>query len=217
MDKKGKYAIIGGIAAAMCMSCCCCSSLFFIGKNSEPKESTETSESNIIETTDNTEASAIEETTSIATTTTATTTTTTTTSEATTALTETTTVVTTEAEETNVSPETVITLIKMALAGTPDNVKTEVSYSEESNMYTLKVQTEGTAALATMATNGVKVDDWNSVVESMKNLCQSIYDLVKELDPSANVTVMVLNDANPDNVLIGVLNGVVMFDYGKGE
>lgn len=216
MDKKGKYAIIGGIAVAMCMSCCCCSSLIFIGKNSEPKESTKTSESSTVETTENTEASAIEETTSIVTTI-ATTTTSTTTYEATTALTEATTFVTTEAEETNVSPETVIALIKMALADTPDNVKTEVSYSEESNMYTIKVQTEGTAALATMATNGVKVDDWNSVVESMKSLCQSIYDLVKELDPSANVTVMVLNDANPDNVLIGVLNGIVMFDYGKGE
>lgn len=216
MDKKGKYAIIGGIAVAMCMSCCCCSSLIFIGKNSEPEESTKTSESSTVETTENTEASAIEETTSIVTTI-ATTTTSTTTYEATTALTEATTFVTTEAEETNVSPETVITLIKMALADTPDNVKTEVSYSEENNMYTIKVQTEGTAALATMATNGVKVDDWNSVVESMKNLCQSIYDLVKELDPSANVTVMVLNDANTDNALIGVLNGIVMFDYGKGE
>ena len=222
MDKKGKYAIIGIVAAAMCMSCCCCSSLFFIGKNSEPKDSTETSESSIVETTKNTEVSTIEATTSIVTTTTIPVTSTAATIVETT---EATTIVsenedTTEetiASDTTLSPDSIIALINLALVNTPDNIQTDVSYEEEGNIYYIKVNTSGTAALATMAKSGTKVEEWNSVIDSMTDLCNTIYDTIKEFDPNVNVSVMVMNDLNPDNALLGIVNGVVLFDYGKAE
>lgn len=103
-----------------------------------------------------------------------------------------------------------MSLLKIALSSSSDTVETNVSYSEEGNNYIIYVKTDGVALLATLAQNGTDVESWGKVVESMKDLSKSMSDTVKELDPEAHVTVMVLNDLNTDNTLLTILDGDVI-------
>lgn len=56
-------------------------------------------------------------------------------------------------------------------------------------------------------------EPWVTMRESMVKLCNSISDAVDTLGAKDKyVTVTVVNDANEDNTLLTIMNGVVVYD-----
>jgi len=56
-------------------------------------------------------------------------------------------------------------------------------------------------------------ESWVELRESMESLCDDIYTFVKTLvGEDCIVSLLVLNDQNHDNVLLGITNGIVVYD-----
>lgn len=85
----------------------------------------------------------------------------------------------------------------------------------ENGIITVNVWADGVAIGATLAAGGSEkyITDWNDLVESQKEMCLSICDLVDTLGlEETMVMVSVLNDGNTDNVLLSIMEGVVIYD-----
>ncbi|WP_405345939.1 hypothetical protein [Ruminococcus sp.] len=208
-SKNTTIIIIAIIAAFLCLSCCCCSSFLILGSKGETDDSSDSIAPNTTINTELTETST--STSQTSTTTSSTKQSETTTTTATAAVPSTTSISEINTDAGNAfTPDSIVSLLKIALSSSSDTVETNVSYSEEGNNYIIYVKTDGVALLATLAQNGTDVESWGKVVESMKDLSKSMSDTVKELDPEAHVTVMVLNDLNTDNTLLTILDGDVI-------
>lgn len=108
--------------------------------------------------------------------------------------------------------ELVMAMIELSIADTFDYYKVE---GDETGI-TLSVATNGLAKdMVDAKSSGYDEDyePWKIAKENMVDLCDTIYDSAVEFgmnDPV--ISLMVLNDQNYDNILIGIMNGVVIYD-----
>lgn len=89
----------------------------------------------------------------------------------------------------------------------------EYSYDDESKiMYIFLTAPEGTAYSIAVTPDEVR-EVWQTVVTNMSDVSLSSYEAFAA-DGYSDVSccIMLLNDTNPENVLLGVLNGVTLYD-----
>ena len=92
--------------------------------------------------------------------------------------------------------------------------KSSVTYDEEYDMYIINVQMNGVAEAVMNIKYGISgsVSDWDGVRENLKSMCNSTRGFVREAGLESHVVINVLNDKNPDNVLLSVLDGKIVYD-----
>lgn len=120
--------------------------------------------------------------------------------------------------ESNADDDLVIALLRNSLQDS-DTIKYTFEHSEESDIYFIYVTAEGIAAAATLAVdNDTYRQQWNDMSDNMVTLNQNAVDLVKTLNSGSDafVAICILNDLNPDNYLLTVLNGYVVYDVVNG-
>lgn len=116
----------------------------------------------------------------------------------------------------NFSPEEITPLLETTLsASMPEDINSNVEYSNEDNAYIITIWQDGFANIvSTIIETGTNRDSWQNVVDSYVALCNSMKETVdtanSELD--SKVIVSILNDQNLSNSLLTIENGVVTYD-----
>ncbi len=88
-----------------------------------------------------------------------------------------------------------------------------VQYDEESDTYICNITQSGLTAAAMGVINGtIERSEWDYMVDTVVNFCDTLYTELQILDSGSSVAVFLLNDVNTDNTLMGILNGVVIYD-----
>ena len=115
-------------------------------------------------------------------------------------------------------PASVVTMLE-SLFTNSEETQFEVSYDQPSEIYYIYVQQDNIALASSLAlTNDSYKEQWSSMRTSLSDLCTNAVDLVKTLTSSktANVAIFLRNDMNPDKILLGILNSIVVFDVVDG-
>ena len=120
-----------------------------------------------------------------------------------------------EVDLTEDDKQTISYLMETTLSATFGSENCEVYYDEEHGWFQVNVIYDGAAVMVV----GVQQDSslrgqWETdVLDSMVALNLSMKDLLVTLGhDDVSVVLTLLNDLNTDNVLVGVKDGVVMFD-----
>lgn len=92
--------------------------------------------------------------------------------------------------------------------------KSSVTYDGEYDIYTINVQMNGVAEAVMNIKYGISgsISDWNGVRENAKLMCNSTRGFVRESGLKSHVVINVLNDASPDNVLLCIMDGEIVYD-----
>ena len=116
-----------------------------------------------------------------------------------------------ESSNLNLSMDEVGPLVEAVVSQNFDNY--DVDYDDSG--ITINIWEDGIAAGATMAAYGDETmqESWNELSDNMEGLCSSVSDSIEAFGiEGIPVMINVVNDANHDNVLLSVLNGVVIYD-----
>lgn len=105
--------------------------------------------------------------------------------------------------------EIIKTYLELALAENIQNYK--ISYDPEANLYNIMVWQDGISVGAVLAANGNR-EEWDNMKNSIASTCSVFQESIAEISPGSHVSINVLNDANTDNTLLTILDGVVVYD-----
>ena len=121
-----------------------------------------------------------------------------------------------EEQNTEVDMSVVASAIKTVLDKTAEGTGIEYSLEYDDTGLVIAAKASGVAAeVAQAKADGYDdtYEPWVTMRESMVKLCNSISDAVDTLGAKDKyVTVTVVNDANEDNTLLTIMNGVVVYD-----
>lgn len=121
-----------------------------------------------------------------------------------------------EEQNTEVDMSVVASAIKTVLDKNAEGTGIEYSLEYDDTGLVIAVKASGVAAeVAQAKADGYDdtYEPWVTMRESMVKLCNSISDAVDTLGAKDKyVTVTVVNDANEDNTLLTIMNGVVVYD-----
>jgi hypothetical protein len=102
-------------------------------------------------------------------------------------------------EEPEVSPELYLSIMEENFAGIA-----EVTYDEENNAFVMLPTDPAFTQELEMILAGTKsIDDWNGMVDSLATM---------SIEFGADYVVVMANPVNPDNYILMVGNGVVLYD-----
>ena len=124
----------------------------------------------------------------------------------------------TEESELNLTQEEKDELIRTMLdasfrnAFKEQDVEYEIDMDLIENCVTIKEKVNGLAIQLMQAKNGdeASIEGWIRLTEALAESSESLHKTVAEIDEKKSVSIMVLNDINPDNVLLSALNGVIV-------
>lgn len=121
-----------------------------------------------------------------------------------------------EAQNTEVDMSVVASAIKAVLDKNAEDTGIEYSLEYDDTGLIIAAKAHGVAAEVAQAKadgRDDKYEPWVTMRESMVKLCNSISYAVETLGANDKyVTVTVVNDANEDNTLLMIVNGVVVYD-----
>lgn len=121
-----------------------------------------------------------------------------------------------EGQNTEVAMSVVASAIKTVLDKNAEGTGIEYSLEYDDTGLVISAKASGVAAeVAQAKADGYDdtYEPWVTMRESMVKLCNSISDAVETLGAKDKyVTVTVVNDANEDNTLLMIMNGVVVYD-----
>lgn len=121
-----------------------------------------------------------------------------------------------EGQNTEVDMSVVASAIKTVLDKNAEGTGIEYSLEYDDTGLVIAAKASGVAAeVAQAKADGYDdtYEPWVTMRESMVKLCNSISDAVDTLGAKDKyVTVTVVNDANEDNTLLMIMNGVVVYD-----
>lgn len=121
-----------------------------------------------------------------------------------------------EGQNTEVDMSVVASTIKTVLDKNAEGTGIEYSLEYDDTGLVIAAKASGIAAeVAQAKADGYDdtYEPWVTMRESMVKLCNSISDAVDTLGAKDKyVTVTVVNDANEDNTLLMIMNGVVVYD-----
>lgn len=110
------------------------------------------------------------------------------------------------------SSDSVCSLLQIALNSSYKD-SSSVEYQKDSKTYVISLWKDGIAlGLSTINTNETARNAWENLKQSMIALSSSAQETVKNVQPDAHVTVMVLNDNDHTKTLLTVLDGVIIYD-----
>ena len=84
-----------------------------------------------------------------------------------------------------------------------------VSHNSESNNYRVQIWKDGISAGAVL--HGIK--KWNQMIKLFENYCTDLKKAVSEIDSSAHVTLMILNDLNHFQTLATITDGATLYNF----
>lgn len=121
-----------------------------------------------------------------------------------------------EGQNTEVDMSVVAASLKAVLDKNAEGTGVEYNVDYDDTGITIYVKADGAAAeIAQAKASGYDdtYDPWVTMRDSMVNLCNSAVDAVEAFGVTGKyVTVTVVNDANEDNTLLTIMNGVVVYD-----
>lgn len=91
----------------------------------------------------------------------------------------------------------------------------KIEYNKDDQSVLVYLSYDGMAVSAAMTSMDYELkEEWNNLIEAFQNLCSEIQSklLLDGYDKIENVSVILKNDTNEDNVLAWVYNGVVIYD-----
>ena len=104
------------------------------------------------------------------------------------------------------------------VTGVISDVKISYDNSNGTDMYSVYITAEGLSLGLQEVRNGYQPkSNWTTIVDNSKNLADDTYQQIKKFDSTANLTVSIVNDLNPDNALIIVIDGVLFYDALNDE
>lgn len=121
-----------------------------------------------------------------------------------------------EGQNTEVDMSVVAASLKAVLDKNAEGTGVEYNVDYDDAGITIYVKADGAAAeIAQAKASGYDdtYEPWVTMRDSMVNLCNSAVDAVEAFGVTGKyVTVTVVNDANEDNTLLTIMNGVVVYD-----
>ena len=121
-----------------------------------------------------------------------------------------------EEQNTEVDMSVVASAIKTVLDKNAEGTGIEYSLEYDDTGLVIAAKASGVAAeVAQAKADGYDdtYEPWVTMRDSMVNLCNSAVDAVEAFGVTGKyVTVTVVNDANEDNTLLTIMNGVVVYD-----
>lgn len=121
-----------------------------------------------------------------------------------------------EGQNTEVDMSVVAASLKTVLDKNAEGTGVEYNVDYDDTGITIYVKADGAAAeIAQAKASGYDdtYEPWVTMRDSMVNLCNSAVDAVEAFGVTGKyVTVTVVNDANEDNTLLTIMNGVVVYD-----
>lgn len=90
----------------------------------------------------------------------------------------------------------------------------EVTYTIDGNIITFNANVDGAVETVYYASTGNEhyIDVWNQVIESLKTNNAAVIEECKQSGYEVHIIYNVLNDHNPDNCLLTLLDGSVLYD-----
>ena len=121
-----------------------------------------------------------------------------------------------EGQNTEVDMSVVAASLKAVLDKNAEGTGVEYNVDYDDTGITIYVKADGAAAeIAQAKASGYDdtYEPWVTMRDNMVNLCNSAVDAVEAFGVTGKyVTVTVVNDANEDNTLLMIMNGVVVYD-----
>lgn len=121
-----------------------------------------------------------------------------------------------EGQNTEVDMSVVAASLKTVLDKNAEGTGVEYNVDYDDTGITIYVKADGAATeIAQAKASGYDdtYEPWVTMRDSMVNLCNSAVDAVEAFGVTGKyVTVTVVNDANEDNTLLTIMNGVVVYD-----
>lgn len=97
-----------------------------------------------------------------------------------------------------------------------DSTTADVSYDEDTNTYTLLLTVDGLSDSAKLMYDGqADTSAWDNFVNTTLTSCNSYQQLAQQIDDTATVRIIVLDDTDPDFELLEVYNNQVVYDVMK--
>lgn len=121
-----------------------------------------------------------------------------------------------EDQNSDVDMSVIAASLKAILDKNSDGTSVEYDVDYDDDSITIYVKSDGAAAeIAQAKASGYDdtYEPWVKMRDSMVTLCNSAVDAVEAFGVTGKyVTVTVVNDANEDNTLLMIMNGVVVYD-----
>lgn len=121
-----------------------------------------------------------------------------------------------EDQNSDVDMSVIAASLKAILDKNSDGTSVEYDVDYDDDSITIYVKSDGAAAeIAKAKASGYDdtYEPWVKMRDSMVTLCNSAIDAVEAFGATGKyVTVTVVNDANEDNTLLTIMNGVVVYD-----
>lgn len=116
--------------------------------------------------------------------------------------------------ETVYTPEIIRMVLEMTVKeNLTENVR--VDYSSAASNYRISVWKKGISAGAVIRTEKQGISGWKNMVRTFENYCRDLKKSVNTMDADAHITLMVLNDLNPEHTLLTVTDGAAVYDFLK--
>ena len=108
----------------------------------------------------------------------------------------------------NFSPEIIGKALEM-LAKEQITENALVSHNPATNNYRIQIWKDGVSAGAVIC--GIK--KWNQMIKLFENYCTDLKKAVSEMDSSAHVTLMIVNDLNHFQTLVTITDGATLYNF----
>lgn len=88
------------------------------------------------------------------------------------------------------------------------------SRDDEQNVVILNLWSDGLANQFMLASNGdsASIESCSSIKDSAQSICKSYYEALQLYSKGTHFELVVLNDINKDNILLGIMDGVCFYD-----
>lgn len=84
-----------------------------------------------------------------------------------------------------------------------------VDYEEDAQNYVVSIWQDG---LAANLENEAAADAWNTMIDTLKSAVSQMTDPIRQIDPTANITLNILSYENQEDILLTIYNGEVTFN-----
>ena len=103
-------------------------------------------------------------------------------------------------------------IIKSTIETSFDALSPHISYNDQEGLIqVLFAAPDGAANAMVMNKNAIR-SDWKDLCDNLNAVSQAAYEACISEGYKVGCTVMILSDANPDNVLFATLNGEVFYN-----
>lgn len=106
--------------------------------------------------------------------------------------------------------ELILNILNMGFESFGENKS--VDYEEDAQNYVVSIWQDG---LAANLKDEAAADTWNTMVDTLKSAVSQMTDPIRQIDPTANITLNILSDENQEDILLTVYNGEITFNAAE--